>query len=72
VVGDREEVVIVVAIPVANEFGEVVAVGPERMGVEVAFVPTGSVRIVVGAGRKNQQQSQQIRNTVHACILTIG
>ena len=41
VVGDAEKVVAVAAVPVGDHFGVVVAIAPERVGVEVALPPAG-------------------------------
>lgn len=40
-IGEAEEVVAIFAVPFGDDFGELVAIGPEGMGVEVTLIPLG-------------------------------
>ena len=56
VIGDGEEMVAVGFIPGGDHFGEVVAVAPEAVGVEVAFPPVAGLG---GGGNDSEEQKAE-------------
>ena len=48
VVGQREEMVAVLFVPIDDHFRIVIAIAPERMGVQIAFPPRGLCGAAIG------------------------
>jgi len=61
VVGKREEMVAVLLVPIDNHLRIIIAIAPERMGVQIAFPPLGRCgtgRGVTTGGNEDKHQQQ--------------
>jgi hypothetical protein len=41
VVGDGQKVVAILTVPIGNDFGKIISIAPERVGMEISFPPSG-------------------------------